>query len=132
MSLADLIIRRRIVSYNNSSSDDAWAMVCFSIEKKIHFTLLICLYSQVLEEGEDIQELSERAKDKKEQHIQNKFLKENDASGQGTSTSEADSTPEGDDEGKGKGHTYTLKILHFISYYFDVYFSMMSIIMNCI
>ena len=126
--------RRNIVSYNDGLSDDAWAMVCVSID----FFGSPNLYSQALEEGEDIQELSERAKDKKERRVQNKLLKENDASGRGTPASEVDGrgrkpkkgkakandyestgpsgskrkrgikslsvTPEGDDEGEGEGH----------------------------
>ena len=40
---------RNIVSYNNGLSDDTWAMVCFSILKKIHF-YFPNLYSQALEE----------------------------------------------------------------------------------
>jgi ATP-dependent helicase STH1/SNF2 len=48
--------RRNTVIYNDGLSDDAWA--------------------QALEEGEDIQELAERAKDRKERRAANKLLKE--------------------------------------------------------
>ncbi|PIL29895.1 hypothetical protein GSI_07805 [Ganoderma sinense ZZ0214-1] len=48
--------RRTVVNYNDGLSDDQWAMA--------------------LEEGEDIQELSERAREKKERRAQNKLLKE--------------------------------------------------------
>jgi ATP-dependent helicase STH1/SNF2 len=78
---------RNIVSYNDGLSDDAWAMVYF-LTKKSPFFPNLCL--QALEEGEDIQELSERAKDKKDQHIHNKLLKDNGASGRGTPVSEPD------------------------------------------
>ncbi|KAF8971597.1 SNF2 family N-terminal domain-containing protein [Flammula alnicola] len=48
--------RRNVVSYNDGLSDDAWAMA--------------------LEDGEDIQELTERARDKKDRRAQNKLLRE--------------------------------------------------------
>ena len=125
--------RRNIVSYNDGLSDDAWAMVCFSIEKKKKKNPI--LYSQALEDGEDIEELSASVKDKRGK---NKLLKENDTSGRGTPASEVDGrgrkpkkgkakvndyentgpsgskrkrgiksrslTPEGDDEDEGEGH----------------------------
>lgn len=64
-----------IVRYNDSLNDDTWAMICFSIEKNTFFFLT---YTHRLLRKE---ELSERVKDKK---VQNKLLKENDTSGQGT------------------------------------------------
>ena len=64
------------------------------------------LYSQALEEGEDIQELSERAKDKKERRVQNKLLKENDASGRGTPASEVDGRGRKPKKGKAKAIDY--------------------------
>jgi ATP-dependent helicase STH1/SNF2 len=102
--------------------------------------LFFNLYSQALEEGEDIEELSERVKDKK---VQNKLLKENDTSGRGTPASEVDGrgrrpkkgktkandygskrklgikslsvTPEGDDEYEGEGHN----TVSFINYHLE-------------
>ncbi|KAF8887716.1 SNF2 family N-terminal domain-containing protein [Infundibulicybe gibba] len=62
--------RRNVVSYNDGLSDEAWAMA--------------------LEEGEDIQELSERARDKKDRRATNR-VKDADASGRGTPASESDS-----------------------------------------
>ncbi|KAF9042067.1 SNF2-family ATP dependent chromatin remodeling factor snf21 [Panaeolus papilionaceus] len=59
--------RRNIVSYNDGLDDDTWALA--------------------LEEGEDIQELSERARDKKERRAHNKLLKE-EASRRGTPVSD--------------------------------------------
>ena len=64
------------------------------------------LYSQALEEGEDIQELSERAKDKKERRVQNKLLKENDTSGRGTPASEVDGRGRKPKKGKAKANDY--------------------------
>ncbi|KAL6305657.1 SNF2 family N-terminal domain-containing protein [Sparassis latifolia] len=53
--------RRRVaINYNDGLSDDQWAMA--------------------LEEGEDIQELSERAREKKDRRTANRLLKEIDAS----------------------------------------------------
>ncbi|KAI0641156.1 SNF2 family N-terminal domain-containing protein [Trametes meyenii] len=53
--------RRTVVNYNDGLSDDQWAMA--------------------LEEGEDIQELSERAREKKERRATNKLLKQTDSNG---------------------------------------------------
>ncbi|TBU43114.1 SNF2 family N-terminal domain-containing protein [Dichomitus squalens] len=50
--------RRTVVNYNDGLSDDQWALA--------------------LEEGEDLQELSERAREKKERRAQNKLLKDID------------------------------------------------------
>ena len=61
-------------------------------------------YSQALEEGEDIQELSERAKDKKDRRIHNKLLKENDVSGRGTPASEVDGRGRKPKKGKAKAN----------------------------
>ncbi|KIL71095.1 hypothetical protein M378DRAFT_20506 [Amanita muscaria Koide BX008] len=63
--------RRNIVSYNDGLSDDAWAMA--------------------LEDGEDLQELSERAREKKERRATNKLLKDTEASVRGTPISDSDS-----------------------------------------
>ncbi|OSD05650.1 hypothetical protein PYCCODRAFT_1384571 [Trametes coccinea BRFM310] len=51
--------RRTVVNYNDGLSDDQWAMA--------------------LEEGEDLQELSERAREKKERRATNKLLKQTDS-----------------------------------------------------
>lgn len=56
--------RRTAVSYNDGMSDDAWAMA--------------------LEEGEDVEELQDKARDKKERRAANKLLKEASASARGT------------------------------------------------
>ncbi|KAG2023767.1 SNF2-family ATP dependent chromatin remodeling factor snf21 [Coprinopsis cinerea AmutBmut pab1-1] len=53
--------KRNVVSYNDGLDDDTWAMA--------------------LEEGEDIQELTERAREKKERRLANKLLKEESARG---------------------------------------------------
>ena len=55
-----------------------------------------------MEEGEDLQELSERAKDKKERRATNKFLKDAEMSGRGTPASDTDSRGRKGKKGKGK------------------------------
>ena len=95
--------RRNIVSYNDGLSDDAWAMVCILVGKILFSFLFIYLSSQALEDGEDIEELSERVKDKK---IQNKLLKENDTSGRGTPASEVDGRGRKPKKGKAKANDY--------------------------
>jgi ATP-dependent helicase STH1/SNF2 len=62
--------RRNIVSYNDGMSDDAWAMA--------------------LEEGEDFDDIQDRAREKKERRATNKLLKEASASGRGTPASDSD------------------------------------------
>ncbi|PPQ84062.1 hypothetical protein CVT26_013991, partial [Gymnopilus dilepis] len=62
--------KRDVVSYNDGLSDDAWAMA--------------------LEEGEDLQELAERAREMKDRRLQNKLLREAEASGRNTPASNAD------------------------------------------
>ena len=68
------------------------------------------LYSQALEEGEDIDEVAERArdgaKDKKERSVQRKLLKENDTSGRGTPASEVDGRGRKPKKGKAKANDY--------------------------
>ena len=95
--------RRNIVSYNDGLSDDAWAMVCFLIKSTLFF-FFKDVYLQALEEGEDIQELSERAKDKKDRRVQNKLL--NDVSGRGTPASEVDGRGRKPKKGKAKANDY--------------------------
>ncbi|PPQ90452.1 hypothetical protein CVT25_014970 [Psilocybe cyanescens] len=79
--------RRNIVSYNDGLSDDAWAMA--------------------LEDGEDIQELAERARDKKDRRAHNKLLKE-DASGRNTPASDViiDGRGRKPKKGKNKANDY--------------------------
>ncbi|KAI0668688.1 SNF2 family N-terminal domain-containing protein [Trametes maxima] len=75
--------RRTVVNYNDGLSDDQWAMA--------------------LEEGEDIQELSERAREKKERRATNKLLKQTDSNG--SPAPEYDATPrsrKSSKKGKGK------------------------------
>ncbi|KAF8168355.1 SNF2-family ATP dependent chromatin remodeling factor snf21 [Crassisporium funariophilum] len=78
--------RRNVVSYNDGLSDDAWA--------------------QALEEGEDINELAEKARDKKERRIQNKLLKDADVSGRGTPASDVDGRGRKPKKGKAKANDY--------------------------
>jgi hypothetical protein len=75
--------RRNVVSYNDGLDDDTWAMVRITIHG---FTCIQTLnvYTQALEEGEDIQELADRAREKKERRAQNKLLRDTEASGQNT------------------------------------------------
>ena len=61
------------------------------------------LYSQALENREDIEELSECFKDKKVQH---ELLKENDTSGRGTPASELDGRGHKPKKGKAKVDDY--------------------------
>ncbi|KAF8640822.1 hypothetical protein AX17_000471 [Amanita inopinata Kibby_2008] len=74
--------RRNVVSYNDGLSDDAWAMA--------------------LEEGEDLQELSERAREKKERRVTNKLLKDAEVSARGTPASDSDSRGRKGRKGKAK------------------------------
>ncbi|KAF4623491.1 hypothetical protein D9613_001581 [Agrocybe pediades] len=81
--------RRNVVSYNDGLSDDAWA--------------------QALEEGEDIQELAERARDKKERRLQNRLLKEE--SGRNTPASDVvDGRGRKPKKGKAKANDYDAPI----------------------
>ncbi|KAL7285940.1 LOW QUALITY PROTEIN: hypothetical protein ACG7TL_001055 [Trametes sanguinea] len=59
--------RRTVVNYNDGLSDDQWAMPAERAS------------AQALEEGEDLQELSERAREKKERRATNKLLKQTDS-----------------------------------------------------
>ncbi|TCD61184.1 hypothetical protein EIP91_008809 [Steccherinum ochraceum] len=72
--------KRTTVNYNDGLSDDAWAMA--------------------LEDGEDLQELSQRAIEKKERRAANKLLKETDS--RDSPALEID-TPRGRKGKKGKG-----------------------------
>jgi ATP-dependent helicase STH1/SNF2 len=57
---------------------------------------------QALEEGEDLQELTDRARERKERRVTNKLLKEVEVSRRGTPASDAD-TNRGRKGKKGKG-----------------------------
>ncbi|KZT08941.1 uncharacterized protein LAESUDRAFT_675453 [Laetiporus sulphureus 93-53] len=72
--------RRAIVNYTDGLSDDQWALA--------------------LEEGEDLQELSERTREKKERRAVNKIMKELDSAGSPSADYE---TPRGRKARKGKG-----------------------------
>jgi len=62
---------------------------------------------QALEEGEDIQELSERARDKKDRRVQNKLLKDPEASGRNTPASDVvDGRGRKSKKGKAKANDY--------------------------
>ncbi|KAF8624854.1 hypothetical protein AX15_005734 [Amanita polypyramis BW_CC] len=74
--------RRNIVSYNDGLSDDAWAMA--------------------LEDGEDLRELSERTRERKERRVTNKLLKDAEASARGTPASDSDSRGRKGRKGKAK------------------------------
>ncbi|GLB36607.1 putative snf2-ATP coupling, chromatin remodelling complex [Lyophyllum shimeji] len=78
--------RRNVVSYNDGLSDEAWAMA--------------------LEEGEDLQELSERARDRKERRAANKLLKDAEASNRGTPASDIDPRARKAKKGKAKAADY--------------------------
>lgn len=69
--------RRTVVNYNDGLSDDQWAMV------RLHSSR-VCLQSysivkQALEDGEDLQELSERARANKDRRAMNKLTKDTDS-----------------------------------------------------
>ncbi|CDO74808.1 hypothetical protein BN946_scf185001.g56 [Trametes cinnabarina] len=72
--------RRTVVNYNDGLSDDQWALA--------------------LEEGEDLQELSERAREKKERRATNKLLKQTESNGSPVPDFE---TPRSRKSKKGKG-----------------------------
>ncbi|TFK76642.1 hypothetical protein BDN72DRAFT_806622 [Pluteus cervinus] len=78
--------RRNVVNYNDGLSDEAWAIA--------------------LEEGEDLQELSERARDRKDRRATNKLIREAEASGRGTPASETDSRGRKGKKGKAKVTDY--------------------------
>ncbi|KAJ8091396.1 ATP-dependent DNA helicase Snf21 [Marasmius tenuissimus] len=77
--------KRNVVSYNDGLDDDAWAMA--------------------LEDGEDLEEVSQAKRDRKDRRAANKLLRDAEASGRGTPVSE-DSVPISSGRGrkkKGKG-----------------------------
>ncbi|KAG1738616.1 SNF2 family N-terminal domain-containing protein [Suillus paluster] len=73
--------RRNVVNYNDGLSDEQWAMA--------------------VEDGEDLQELVDRARGKKERRAANKLLKESDTPGRGTPASDVGVGRKGK-KGKGK------------------------------
>lgn len=75
--------RRNVVSYNDGLSDDAWALA--------------------LEEGDDLQELSERARDKKDRRSTNKLT---DISARGTPASDDIRSRKNNKKGKTKSGDY--------------------------
>lgn len=80
--------RRNVVSYNDGLSDDAWALVCIFITIRPLLPLTSFIFLQALEEGEDLQELSERTRDKKDRRSTSKFPKDTDISARGTPISD--------------------------------------------
>ncbi|KAG7090792.1 hypothetical protein E1B28_009876 [Marasmius oreades] len=64
--------KRNVVSYNDGLDDDTWAMA--------------------LEDGDDLEELSQQKRDRKDRRAANKLLRDAEASGRGTPVSE-DSVP---------------------------------------
>jgi ATP-dependent helicase STH1/SNF2 len=91
--------RRNVVSYTDGLSDDAWAMACLASHSALDESNY-CL--QALEEGEDIQELAERVRDKKERRLNNKFLAAAETSGRGTPASDVEAGGRGRKGKKGK------------------------------
>ncbi|KAF9066567.1 SNF2 family N-terminal domain-containing protein [Rhodocollybia butyracea] len=63
--------KRNIVSYNDGLDDDTWAMA--------------------LEDGEDLQELTDKTRERKERRATNKFLRDAEASNRGTPISDTES-----------------------------------------
>ncbi|KAJ3768128.1 SNF2-family ATP dependent chromatin remodeling factor snf21 [Lentinula raphanica] len=63
--------KRNVVSYNDGLDDDTWAMA--------------------LEEGEDLQELTDKTRERKERRATNKLLREAEASNRGTPASDTES-----------------------------------------
>ncbi|KAI0353138.1 hypothetical protein OH77DRAFT_1458548 [Trametes cingulata] len=74
--------RRTVVNYNDGLSDDQWALA--------------------LEEGEDIQELSERAREKKERRATNKLLRQAESNGSPAPEFETPRSRKANKKGKGK------------------------------
>ncbi|KZT24683.1 hypothetical protein NEOLEDRAFT_1134735 [Neolentinus lepideus HHB14362 ss-1] len=74
--------RRNVVNYNDGLSDEQWVMA--------------------LEDGEDIQEIAERNREKKDRRATNKLLRETEASGAATPISDSGSRGRGGRKGKSK------------------------------
>ena len=80
--------RRNVVSYNDGLDDDTWAMVRIATHA-LTFLLILVRCLQALEGGEDVQELADRAREKKERRAQNKLLRDTEASGRNTPASDS-------------------------------------------
>ncbi|KIJ59828.1 hypothetical protein HYDPIDRAFT_99946 [Hydnomerulius pinastri MD-312] len=74
--------KRTVVNYNDGLSDEQWAMA--------------------VEDGEDLQELADRARGKKERRAANKLLKDSDTPGRSTPASETDGRGRKGKKGKAK------------------------------
>lgn len=74
--------RRNVVNYNDGLSDEQWVMA--------------------LEDGEDIQEIAERNRDKKDRRATNKLLRDAEVSGVATPVSDTDSRGRKGRKGKSK------------------------------
>ena len=71
--------RRTVVNYNDGLSDDQWAMVSgLSVQS---WSARLRPRSKALEDGEDIQELSARALEKKERRAASKIVREAESVG---------------------------------------------------
>ncbi|KIK14402.1 hypothetical protein PISMIDRAFT_688007 [Pisolithus microcarpus 441] len=79
--------RRNVVNYNDGLSDEQWIMA--------------------VEDGEDLQELADRTRGKKERRIANRLLKESETPGRSTPVSETDGRGgRKNKKGKGKAPEY--------------------------
>lgn len=78
--------RRNVVNYNDGLSDEQWAMA--------------------VEDGEDLQELADKARGKKERRATNKVLKESETPGRSTPASETDARGRKVRKGKAKMADY--------------------------
>lgn len=78
--------RRNVVNYNDGLSDEQWAMA--------------------VEDGEDLQELADRTRGKKERRATNKILKESETPGRSTPASETDGRGRKARKGKAKMPEY--------------------------
>jgi len=74
--------RRNVVNYNDGLSDEQWAMA--------------------VEDGEDLQELADKTRGKKERRVTNKLIKESETPGRGTPASETDARGRKARKGKAK------------------------------
>lgn len=94
--------RRNVVSYNDGLSDEAWAIVSVGYFIWFHDPE----FSKALEDGEDLQELTEKARDRKDRRATNKLLKDADVSGRGTPASDNETRGRKGKKGKGKAPDY--------------------------
>jgi len=54
-----------------------------------NISLTLYIYTQALEDGEDIQELADRTREKKDRRVQNKLLRDTEVSGRNTPASDS-------------------------------------------